>query len=93
MEPKDIENPESEEDFRHQLRAEKGVIKISSKLPVIKSLPADSEIEYLIKQKFSLGLTGDDYEKSANKEIIDAATVSEIKICKWFRDYLAGNVL
>lgn len=60
---------------------------------VIKSLPADSEIEHLIKQKFSIGLTGDDYELSANKGLIDRATVTDIKTCKWFRDWLAGNVL
>lgn len=37
MEPKDIENPQAEDDFRHQLRAEKEVIKISSNLPVLRS--------------------------------------------------------
>ena len=47
MEPKDIENPEAELDFRHQLRAEKEVIKISSNLPVIFSLPHQEELDYM----------------------------------------------
>lgn len=38
MEPKDIETQQAEEDFRHQLRTEKEVIKISSNLPVISSV-------------------------------------------------------
>lgn len=55
MEQKDIENPIAEEDFRHQLRAEKEVNKISSNLPVICSvckaeLDEKGECYYCLRQ-------------------------------------------
>lgn len=47
-------------------------------------LPSDEEIRNILREDFSMGLTGDSYANSANKEAIDKIIRNEIKVVRKF---------